>query len=42
MKQYINQKAIVPPQDAKEAMEAAVPGPYDTEELFKGILATFR
>ena len=41
VKQYINQKAIVPPQDAKEAMEAAVPGPYDTEELFKGILATF-
>lgn len=40
VKQYINQKAIVPPQDAKEAIEAAVPGPYDTEALFKGILAT--
>lgn len=41
VKQYINQKAIVPPQDAKAAMEAAAPSPYDTEELFKGILATF-
>ncbi|RBR12482.1 uncharacterized protein FIESC28_08606 [Fusarium coffeatum] len=39
VKQYINQKAIVPPQDTEEAMEASVPGPYDTEELFESILA---
>ncbi|KAH7188065.1 uncharacterized protein B0J16DRAFT_396222 [Fusarium flagelliforme] len=38
VKQYINQKAIVPPRNAKEAMEASVPGPYDTEELFQSIL----
>ncbi|KAJ4141784.1 hypothetical protein NW768_001002 [Fusarium equiseti] len=39
VKQHINQKAIVPPQDAKEAIEVAVPGQYDTKALFKNILA---
>ena len=35
VKRYINQKAILPPQDLDEAVEASVPGPYDTESLFK-------
>jgi NADH dehydrogenase FAD-containing subunit len=39
VKKYINQKAIVPPQDAKEAIEAAGPASYDTESLFKNILS---
>jgi NADH dehydrogenase FAD-containing subunit len=35
VKQYINQKAIVPPRDAKEAMDAADPASYSLESLYK-------
>jgi NADH dehydrogenase FAD-containing subunit len=39
-KNYINQRLIYPPSDAREAIQAAGPAPHDTEEVFAQILAT--
>ncbi|KAL6922327.1 hypothetical protein ACHAP8_009533 [Fusarium lateritium] len=39
VKQYINQKLILLPQDAKEAMNAASPADYSIERLYKSVFS---
>ncbi|KAF4953276.1 hypothetical protein FGADI_6142 [Fusarium gaditjirri] len=42
VKRYVNQKVILLPETAKEALEAADPASYDSESRLKRVLGVFR